>query len=85
MASIIYCLCSLAAIICTGLLLRAYPNGRSPLLFWSGLCFAGLSAANLLLVVDKLWLTTVDISSWRSGLSLLSMCVLLYALIWETE
>ena len=85
MAAIIYGLCALTAVACTWMLLRAYPRGRSHLLLWSGLCFAGLSATNLLLVFDKLVFTTVDLSPWRNGLSLLSMCVLLYGLIWDAE
>jgi len=85
MAAIIYGLCALTAVACTVMLLRAYPHGRSHLLLWSGLCFAGLSATNLLLVFDKLVFTTVDLSPWRNGLSLLSMCVLLYGLIWDAE
>lgn len=85
MAAIIYGLCALTAVVCTWMLLRAYPHGRSRLLLWSGLCFAGLSATNLLLVFDKLVFTAVDLSPWRNGLSLLSMCVLLYGLIWDAE
>lgn len=85
MAAIIYGLCALTSITCTWMLLRAYWRGRSPLLLWSGLCFAGLSATNVLLVLDKLVFTTVDLSPWRSGLALLSMCVLLYGLIWDAE
>ena len=85
MAAIIYGLCALTAVVCTWMLLRAYPRGRSHLLLWSGLCFAGLSATNLLLVFDKLVFTTVDLLPWRNGLSLLSMCVLLYGLIWDAE
>lgn len=85
MAAVIYCLCTLTAVVCTWMLLGAYLRGRSRLLLWSGLCFAGLSATNLLLVFDKLVLTTVDLSPWRNALSLLSMCVLLYGLIWDAE
>ncbi len=85
MSAIIYGLCALTAVVCTWMLLRAYPRQRSHLLLWSGLCFAGLSATNLLLVFDKLVFTAVDLSIWRNGLSLLSMGVLLYGLIWDAE
>lgn len=85
MAAVIYSLCALTSIMCTWMLLRAYPRGRSRLLLWSGLCFAGLSATNVLLVLDKLVFTSVDLSPWRNGLSLLSMGVLLFGLIWDAE
>ena len=46
----------------------------------------GLTINNLLLVVDKLILPPdVDLSLWRNATVLLSMAVLLYGLIWDTE
>lgn len=85
MAAIIYGLCALAAGLCTYLLLQAYRRGRYRLLLWSGICFAGLTLNNLLLVVDKLILPDVDLSSWRTVAALLAMGILLYGLIWDTE
>ena len=85
MNATLYILTCLTTLLCAILLLRAYFRVRRRLLLWSGLCFAGLSATNLLLVFDKLVFTTVDLSPWRNGLSLLSMCVLLYGLIWNAE
>jgi hypothetical protein len=84
-AAIIYSLCSLTALACAYLLLQAYRRGGYRLLLWSGLCFAGLTINNLLLVVDKLILPDVDLSLWRNATVLLSMVVLLYGLIWDTE
>jgi hypothetical protein len=85
MASIIYALCALTALLCTVLLLQAYRRGGYRLLLWSGLCFAGLTVNNLLLVVDKLVLPLVDLSVWRVSVALLAMAVLLYGLIWDSE
>jgi hypothetical protein len=85
MAAMIYGLCALTALICTTLLLRAYRSGGYRLLLWSGLCFAGLTANNLLLVLDKLVLPAVDLSLWRTLAALLAMSVLLYGLIWDTQ
>jgi Family of unknown function (DUF5985) len=84
-AAIIYGLCALTAALCTVLLLQAYRRGGYRLLLWSGLCFAGLTLTNLLLVIDKLVLPDVDLSPWRTLLSLVAMTVLLYGLIWDTE
>lgn len=85
MASLIYSLCTLTALICTWLLLRAWRRSGYRLLFWSSLCFAGLTLNNLALVIDKVVLPSVDLSVWRTSLALLAMAVLLYGLIWESE
>jgi len=85
MAAIIYGLCALTALTCAYLLLQGYRRGGYRLLLWSGLCFAGLTINNLLLVIDKLILPDVDLSLWRNATVLLSMAVLLYGLIWDTE
>jgi hypothetical protein len=85
MAAIIYLLCALTALTCTFLLIRAYLRGRYRLLLWSGLCFAGLTVNNLVLVLDKLVLASVDLSIWRTSVALVAMAVLLYGLIWDSE
>ena len=86
MAAIIYTLCALTALACAYLLLQGYRRGGYRLLLWSGLCFAGLTINNLLLVIDKLILPLdIDLSLWRNATVLLSMAVLLYGLIWDTE
>lgn len=83
MQEAIYSLCALTALACAALLLRSYARTRFRLLFWSGLCFCGLTATNVLLVLDRLVFTEVDLSTWRLVLSLLSVLVLLGALLLE--
>jgi hypothetical protein len=85
MAAIIYSLCALTALGCAILLLRGYRRSRYRLLFWSGLCFAGLTANNLLLVIDKVALPDIDLSIWRTLFALASMIVLLFGLIWDSD
>jgi uncharacterized protein DUF5985 len=85
MASIIYTLCALTALLCAVLLLQAYTRSHYSLLLWSGLCFVGLTANNALLVVDELLMPDVDLSTWRLTVGLLSMLVLLYGLIWKVD
>jgi hypothetical protein len=81
----IYTLCMLTSLACAVMLLQAWFRSRYRLLLWSGLCFAGLTVNNLLLVLDKLVLPEIDLSLWRTSLALLAMAVLLYGLIWEAE
>ncbi|MFC5498996.1 DUF5985 family protein [Caenimonas terrae] len=85
MAVVIYLLCTVTSIACSGLLLRAWLASRARLLFWSALCFAGLSVNNLLLVLDKLLLPTVDLSTLRLATGLVALLLLLFGLIWEEE
>lgn len=65
-------------------LLLAYRRSKYRLM-WGGLCFAGLTINILLLVLDELVYTTIDLSSWRTSVALVAMAVLLYGLIWGSE
>ena len=85
MAAAIYGLCALVALTCTMLLLRAYQRQRYRLLLWSGICFAGLTINNSLLVLDKIYLPLVDLSILRLLVALLSITVMLYGLIWDAD
>ena len=85
MAAAIYSLCALTALVCTVLLLLAYRRGGYRLLLWSGLCFGGLTLNNILLVIDKILLPTVDLATWRTSVALASMTILLYGLVWDAE
>jgi hypothetical protein len=85
MAQIIYLLCAVAAFICAVLLIRAYLRSQYKLLLWSGLCFAGLTLNNLILVLDKVVMVGADLSIWRTSVAVLAMAVLLYGLIWDAE
>jgi hypothetical protein len=51
----------------------------------SGLCFAGLAANNVLLLIDKRVVPTMDLSLWRSLPALAGVAVLLYGLVSETR
>lgn len=86
LASVIYALCALTSMLCTALLLRSYKKSRARLLLWSGLCFAGLSINNVLLVLDRVvYSTSADLTTWRLVAALVALLPLLYGLIWEDE
>jgi hypothetical protein len=85
MGGIIYGLCALTALLCSSLLLGAYLRSRYRLLLWSGLCFAGLTANNVLLIADKLIFPLADLSVARSAVALLSLSLLLFGLIWDAK
>jgi hypothetical protein len=86
MVSVIYSLCALTSLACFLFLWRGWRAGGNRLLFWSALCFAGLTVNNLLLVIDKVFLPTeVDLYTWRLISAFASVLLLLFGLIWEEE
>ena len=76
---------TLTAGLCAVLLLRAYRDVKKRLLFWSGMCFAGLTAANALLLIDYSLLADVSLYRWRLSVAAVSMLLLLYGLIVESD
>lgn len=80
-----YLLCCGTALLSSVLLLRAWRRSRTPLLFWSGLCFALLAVSNTLVLVDRLFVHPFDAPELRIGTAVLAVAVLLYGLIMERE
>ena len=85
MSSIIFGLCAAVALICAYLLISAYRRQGHRLLLWSGLCFAGFTANNTLLILDRLVFVDVDLSIYRTGVALASITVLIFGLIWDAN
>ena len=81
----VYVLCALLSAACAGLLLRAWARGRERLLLWSGLCFVGIAANNMLLFIDLRILTDVDLSIVRMVPAFAGVLLLIYGLVWETR
>lgn len=85
MGVVIYSLCAVTALVCAWLLLRAYGRSHYRLLLWSGLCFVGFTANNILVVLDKAVFPDIDMSTLRLIVALIAMVVLVYGLIWDTK
>ena len=85
MQFIVNILGSLTVGLCALLLLRAYVRVRQRLLLWSGLCFAGLTLSNTLVVVDLAIVPAVSFYTWRLAVAALSLLVLLSGLIFESD
>ena len=83
MAAVIYSLCALTSLACAVLLLRGYARTRAKLLFWSGLCFAGLTVNNVVLVLDRFVFLEVDLAPLRLATAVVALALLLHGLIWE--
>lgn len=85
MSKVVYLLCTVTAVACAWLLLRAYLGTRARLLLWSATCFGGLAVNNVLLVLDRLVLTAQDLSAWRLGIALVAVLLLVTGLILEGD
>jgi hypothetical protein len=85
MAEAVYLLCALTSLACAILLYRGYRRSRTPLLFWSSLCFVGLVLNNMLLFVDLVVVPQVDLRMVRASLALTSLSLLIYGLVEESK
>ncbi len=83
-AQMVYFLCALTSVVCAALLLRNYWRTRIRLLLWSCACFVGLAATNVLLFVNLVLVTGVDLAPYRAGITLVALLLLLYGVITES-
>jgi hypothetical protein len=81
----VYMIGTLVSLCSAALLLREYFRSRKKLLLWSGLCFAGLTVSNFLVFVDLVLYPDVNLFRCRLATAALSMLLMLYGLIWESE
>lgn len=85
MAEAIYVLCALTSLGCALLLLRQYTRTRTRLLAWSTVCFVGLAANNLIVLLDLVVVPATDLSLLRGAIVLLSVSTLAAGLVWESR
>ena len=83
MAEAIYLLCAATSLVAAAMLLRHYRRRRTPLLLWSCVGFVGLAINNVLLYVDLVLFTGVDLSTIRTLAAAIALLALVYGLIWE--
>lgn len=76
---------TLTVSLCALLLLRAFAKVRKRLLLWCGLCFAGLTVSNALLIVDLYVVHDASLYPQRLLVAAASMLLMLYGLIFESE
>lgn len=81
----VYVLCAVTSLACTGLLWRGFLRSRARLLLWSTLCFAALTANNVLLFVDLVVFPEIDMSAFRSAAGIMALAFMLYGLVWEAD
>lgn len=85
MAAALYSVTILTTLLCSVLLLRAWLRVRNGLLLWSGLCFAGLTIDNFLVLADMVLFPSVDLFTWRLASAAIAISLLLFGLIWDRQ
>ena len=85
MAIVIYSLCAVTCLACVMLLFRGYRQSHSRLLFWSALCFLGLTASNVLLILDRVIYVQVDLYPLRLLAGLSGYLLMIVVLVWERD
>lgn len=84
MAEFVYVLCAATSFFCFVMLWRRRRN--APLLYWSALCFGGLTFHNLLLVLDKFLTPLAEtMSTARLVAGLIAVLLLLFGLVWHED
>lgn len=81
----VFLLSASTSCLCAVLLLRGYSQNRVRLLFWSGLCFAGMAVDNVLLYLDTVAWPDWTMADWRRIPALAGLMLLVYGLIWDTR
>jgi hypothetical protein len=85
MANAVYILCALTSLACAVLLTRGYRLSKARMLLWSSVCFLGLAANNLLLVLDNIVFPSVDMYLFRLAVAAVSLAIIVFGLIWDVE
>lgn len=85
MGEAVYALCALTSALAAAMLVRAYRQQRTSLLFWSALCFVGLAAGSVLLFVDLVLVPELDLSLLRAALAAGSMALFAIAVAWTSR
>jgi hypothetical protein len=67
------------------LLYQGYGRTHAGVLFWSGLCFTGLAANNILLFVDLVMVQDLDLSLARGLVALAGLMAMIFGLAWESR
>jgi hypothetical protein len=80
---VVTCLCALTALLCAVLSFRGYSRSRYKLLLWSGLCFAGLTFSNLVMIANVHFFPNQNLELVRLFVGLFAMLILIYGLIFN--
>jgi hypothetical protein len=82
---LVYILCAATSLMCAILLGRGYWRSRAKLLFWSSLCFLGMTIENVLLYVDRIVVPDIGLDPLRKIPGLVALMLLVFGLVFGDE
>jgi hypothetical protein len=82
---LVYLLCVATSAACAGLLGRAYLRARTQILLWTAIGFAFFALNNLLLALDLLVFTQIDLSPLRQATAGLGLASILFGFVWQVK
>lgn len=85
MLGAVYLLCAATSLACALLLWRGFRRDGVRLLFWSSLCFFGLTMDNLAVYLDLIVFPEIEMDAFRRLPALLATSLLVFGLIWENK
>ncbi|HEX3623922.1 MAG TPA: DUF5985 family protein [Verrucomicrobiae bacterium] len=80
---IVYLICAVITTWCAILLLKGYVRNRGKLVFWGAVFFVFFALSNIVLFFDLVVLPSIDLSTYRDGLTLAGLIAMIYGLIKE--
>lgn len=83
MAEFVYALCAVTSVLCAALLVRGYRSTRQWLLLSASVGFAGFAVNNVLVFVDLVVVSSVDLSLPRNIAAFAGALALLTGIAWE--
>lgn len=83
--TIVYTLCFVTSSLCAWLLTRSYRRSRSRMLLWSAACFIFLAANNFVVIIDMMFVGSVDLRFYRLLFSAAAVSVLLFGFVWDLQ
>jgi hypothetical protein len=84
-AAAVYILCVGTSGLCAVLLLAGYRRSGARLLLWSGASFVGFAISNALVFADLVVLPDRDLSMLRASTAAISIAILLFGLIFDSD
>jgi hypothetical protein len=84
-AAAVYLLCAATSALCAALLLAGYRRSGARLLLWSGASFAGFAVSNALVFADLVVLPETDLTLLRAATGAISIGILLFGLILDSD
>lgn len=81
----VYVLCAVTSGICVALLTKGFLRSGSRLLLWTAVCFFFLAIHSVLVLIELMFLPSMDLQMFRHVASFAAGVSLVAGLVWESD